>query len=95
MIVSLLALSVASGARAPLGSPPAPPPRGRIFPMHNGGTPGGIPPKTDCNVREFMWDAGQKLMPRRGSFKTLFDAMQVLACLQPHSLLLHGGFSYK
>jgi hypothetical protein len=48
--------------------------------MHNGGTPGGIPPATDCNLRRFMWEAGKKLMPRRGTFKTLFDAMQLEAC---------------
>ena len=44
------------------------------------GTPGGIPPETDCNLRRFVWEAGKKLMPRRGSFKTLFDSMQLEAC---------------
>ena len=27
-----------------------------------------------------MWQAGKKLMPRRGSFKTLFDSMQLETC---------------
>lgn len=51
-----------------------------VHPMNNGGTPGGIPPLTDCNIRKFLWQAGQKLMPRRGTFKTLYDAMQLGAC---------------
>lgn len=51
-----------------------------IHPMANGGTPAGIPVKTDCHLRQFVWEAGQKLMPRRGQFKTLFDAMQLDAC---------------
>ncbi len=61
-------------------APPPPPVVPKVHPMHNGGTPGGIPPKTDCNLRAFVWEAGKKLMPRRGSFKTLFDAMQLDAC---------------
>ena len=67
--VLLLAASASAA-----GAPPS------VRPMHNGGTPGGIPPKTDCNLREFMWEAGKKLMPRRGTFKTLFDSMQLETC---------------
>jgi hypothetical protein len=32
---------------------------------------------------QLAWEAGQKLMPRRGSFKTLYDAMQLAACGVP------------
>ena len=73
-----LALIATLGAVAACSA--AAPPRGHVFPMHNAGTPGGIPAKTDCNIREFLWEAGQQLMPRRGSFKTLFDSMQLDAC---------------
>lgn len=52
----------------------------KVHAMHNGGTPPGIPGKTDCRIRQFVWEAGKKLLPRRGEFKTLYDAMQLSAC---------------
>ena len=27
-----------------------------LHPMHNGGTPPGIPAKTDCRLRQFAWE---------------------------------------
>ena len=72
LVSSLLAGAVLCGTAAAAAPP--------VHPMHNGGTPGNIPPKTDCNIREFMWESGKKLMPRRGSFKTLYDALQLSAC---------------
>ena len=56
---------------------------GSVHPMHNGGTPPGISPGTDCNLRAFAWEAGKKLMPSRGQFKTLYDALQLSSCGVP------------
>jgi hypothetical protein len=75
--LALLLVLCAAAVSCCVAAEEAPP---RVHPFHNGGTPGGIPPKTDCNLREFVWEAGKKLMPRRGSFKTLFDSMQLGAC---------------
>ena len=47
--------------------------------VHNG-SPAGISNETDCAIRELAWVYGKQLMPARGSFKTLYDALQLDAC---------------
>ena len=47
------------------------------------GTPSGIDANTDCAIRKFAWEYGQTLQPARGSFKSLFDALQLGACGVP------------
>ena len=40
----------------------------------------GIPPSFDCAVRRFAYEYGKQTLPRRGEFRTLFDALQLQAC---------------
>jgi len=54
MLVRAAAVLLLAASASAAGAPPS------VRPMHNGGTPGGIPPKTDCNLRQFMWEAGKK-----------------------------------
>ena len=44
------------------------------------GTPPGVPPSFDCAVRKAAWEYGKTLLPARGSFATLFDALQLGSC---------------
>ena len=44
------------------------------------GTPGGVPEDFDCEMRKFAYSYGQSLRPDRGSFRTLFEALQLQAC---------------
>ncbi|CAE7459201.1 hypothetical protein AK812_SmicGene39094 [Symbiodinium microadriaticum] len=46
----------------------------------NSGTPEGVPEEYDCTIRELVWQQGQKLLPARGSFRSLFEAMQLQNC---------------
>jgi hypothetical protein len=48
--------------------------------MINPGTPPGITNAFDCKVRSFAYDYGKKLLPQRGDFRTLFEALQLQAC---------------
>ena len=56
--------------------------------IHNGGTiefyhhgsPAAVPKATDCAIRQAAYEYGQKLMPQRGTFPSLFDALQLGAC---------------
>ena len=52
-------------------------------PLPHSGTPGGIPPGTDCAIRTFAWEYGRTLQPARGAFKDLYDALQLGACGVP------------
>jgi hypothetical protein len=45
--------------------------------FHNSGTPKSIPAAFDCAVRVAAWKHGKTLLPGRGDFTTLFDAMQL------------------
>eukprot|EP00965_Chrysotila_dentata_P056210 1864140-Pleurochrysis_carterae.AAC.2 len=45
-----------------------------------GGTPPGVPIEIDCAVRTLGWNYGKQLLPERGDFKSLFDALQLHAC---------------
>ena len=47
---------------------------------HLSGTPANIPLETDCALRSFAWEYGKHLLPGRGQFKTLFDALQLSEC---------------
>ena len=44
------------------------------------GTPSNVPNSTDCALRALAWDQGKKLLPERGVFKSLFDALQLGSC---------------
>ena len=61
----------------PAPAPPAPP-------AHRGhssaGTPDGMSASYDCEVRKHAWEFGKATLPRHGSFKTLFDALQLRQC---------------
>ena len=41
------------------------------------GTPAWAPASFDCGVRRAAWEYGRATLPERGSFRTLFDAMQL------------------
>lgn len=38
----------------------------------------------DCKVRALAWRYGKQLAPHRGSFKSLFDALQLGGCSLPN-----------
>ena len=44
------------------------------------GTPPGITHSFDCAARKAAYSFGQTLLPGRGDFKTLFQALQLQAC---------------
>ena len=44
------------------------------------GTPPDVPASADCAIRNTAWQFGKGLMPQRGTFKTLYDALQLGAC---------------
>jgi len=46
-------------------------------PVVGPGSPGGVPADIDCAVREYAWEYGKSLLPREGSFVSLFDALQL------------------
>ena len=48
--------------------------------MVHSGTPPDVPASSDCAIRHIAWQYGRELLPNRGDFKTLFDALQLGAC---------------
>ena len=61
----------------PAPAPPAPP----AHRSHSSaGTPDGMSASYDCEVRKHAWEFGKATLPRHGSFKTLFDALQLRQC---------------
>ena len=44
------------------------------------GTPNGVPLATDCALRTEVWAFSQVLMPRKGSYSTMYDALQLQHC---------------
>ena len=48
--------------------------------MPNPGTPANVPSEVDCAVRKLAWQYGKRLLPDRGEFKSLFEAMQLQFC---------------
>lgn len=48
--------------------------------MPNSGTPANVPADVDCAVRVLAWKFGQHLLPDRGEFRSLFEAMQLQFC---------------
>jgi hypothetical protein len=48
--------------------------------MPNSGTPAGVPADVDCAVRALAWEYGKHLLPERGEFRSLFEAMQLQFC---------------
>eukprot|EP00937_MAST-01D_sp_MAST-1D-sp2_P004825 g4825.t1 len=48
--------------------------------MDQPGTPPGVPSEYDCAFRKAAYEYGQKLLPKRGSFRTLFEALQLQWC---------------
>ena len=53
---------------------------GAVPPFNHAGTPPGITHSFDCAARKAAYSFGQALLPSRGSFKTLFQALQLQAC---------------
>ena len=51
--------------------------------MINPGTPSNVPASYDCEVRRHAYEFGRTTLPRRGEFKTLYDALQLHACGVP------------
>lgn len=47
------------------------------------GTPDGVPASFDCAMRKLAYEYGQKTLPRRGEFRTLFEALQLEYCDMP------------
>ena len=52
------------------------------------GSPQSVPTDVDCGLRHLAYQYGQNLLPERGSFRSLFDALQLQRCNQtvPSSL---------
>lgn len=48
--------------------------------MEAHGTPSGVPRSHDCAIREAAWRYGKTLLPSRGTFRSLHDALQLHAC---------------
>ena len=48
--------------------------------FNHAGTPPGITHSFDCAARKAAYSFGQALLPGRGDFKTLFQALQLQAC---------------
>mmetsp|Transcript_20004 Transcript_20004/g.27525 ORF Transcript_20004/g.27525 Transcript_20004/m.27525 type:complete len:912 (+) Transcript_20004:97-2832(+) len=46
----------------------------------NSGSPTDIQEGFDCAARQFAYEYGQQLLPSRGDFRTLFDALQLEFC---------------
>lgn len=53
---------------------------GSLAGFFHSGTPAGVPVDADCALRLLAFQYGQKLVPQRGSFRSLFDALQLAAC---------------
>ena len=47
------------------------------------GTPDGVPESFDCSLRKLAYEFGQSLRPDRGSFLSLFEALQLQFCDEP------------
>ena len=75
MLLKLALAMLASGAKAQEVI------NGNVPGMVNSGTPSkAIPAHYDCSVREHAWEFGKATLPSRGSFKTLYDALQLQHC---------------
>ena len=48
--------------------------------FRDAGTPSGVPHSADCAIRHAAWSYGRRLLPERGGFASLFDALQLHAC---------------
>ena len=60
--------------------------------MVNPGVPEGIPEDSDCLFRSLAWEYGKELLPERGDFRTLFDALQLhVSCPVCSSALMTPG----
>ena len=66
LLALLLCPSLGTGSAAPA--------------FRNQGTPPNISRSYDCSVREHAWAFAKATLPRRGSFRTAFDALQLEAC---------------
>ena len=48
--------------------------------FNHAGTPPGVSHSFDCAARKAAYSFGQALLPDRGDFKSLFQALQLQAC---------------
>ena len=60
----------------PAPAPAPPPPRAHS----SAGTPDGMSASFDCEARNYAWEFGKATLPRHGTFKTLYDALQLQHC---------------
>ena len=44
------------------------------------GTPPLVTKSYDCGMRTHAWEFAKKMLPRRGSFRTVFDALRLQTC---------------
>ena len=65
-------MMVAVGASVALVSPPND--------LIHSGTPPDVPGSFDCAIRAAAYEYGMSLLPSRGAFQTLYDAVQLGAC---------------
>ena len=42
--------------------------------------PASYDPKIECNVAELIWGYAKKLLPARGGFKSVYDAVNLRSC---------------
>eukprot|EP01084_Bolivina_argentea_P159898 278506_1 len=59
----------------------------------NSGTPRYIDINFDCAMREYAYEYGKQLQPRHGSFRHLYDALQINVCNQ--TLDIHNDIINK
>jgi len=46
----------------------------------NPGTPNGVPPSFDCEVRKLAWEYSKLLRPDKQNFRSVFEALQLQNC---------------
>ena len=80
--MKLLAAALLCSTMAAAAPPPPMPNPGMIFPgdgrhLSHGTSIPPVPGTVDCAIRKAAWDFGKKLMPKKGGFTDLFDALQL------------------
>lgn len=50
----------------------------------SGASPANVDKELDCELKTLAWDYAQKLLPRQGDFKSVYDALQLQNCPSSH-----------